>query len=159
MTGIHLFLIKIRSKILVYLTHKLALPFLKFVRKPEVFPYTESQLLGFPAGTLGNDLIDYLLRRQLKLLPYYVRHDIKHILLDYDTTDKGEVCLQCFMLGNRHVSFPVIATVFYGMLTMPEYFGSFRKAFLRGRKCDAISDFKWFEILHCYTNDIKKFIK
>ena len=159
MIGIHLLLIKIRSKILVYLTHSLALPFLKLIRKPEIFPYTEHQLLNFPAGALGNDLINYLMERKLKLLPYYARHDIKHILLEYDTTDKGEVCLQCFMLGNRHVSFPVLATVFYGMITMPEYFYSLRKAFVRGRKCNPISEFKWFEILHLETIDIKKFIK
>jgi hypothetical protein len=159
MNRIHLFLIKIRSQVLVYLTHNLALPFLKYVRKPEIFPYTASQLLSFPAGTLGNDLIIYLQERKLKLLPYYARHDIKHILLDYDTTDKGEVCLQCFMLGNRHTSFPVIATVLYGIFTMPEYFSAFREAFARGKRCNSISGFKWFEILYCYTSDIKNFIK
>jgi len=86
-------------------------------------------------------------KKNLKLLPYYAKHDIKHILLGYDTTDEGEGCLQCFMLGNRHVSFPVIATVLYGFVTMPEYWASFRKAYKRGRHCNPISDWKWFEIL------------
>lgn len=150
---------KARSKLLVYLTHSIALPILKIIRKPEIFPYTAAQLLKFPGGTLGNDLINYLQKKDLRLLPYYARHDIKHILLEYDTTDEGEVCLQCFMLGNRHVSFPVIATVLYGMITMPEYFDSFKKAFIRGRKTTNISDFKWFQILHSNTADIKKSIK
>ena len=156
MINMHSILIKIRSKVLVYLTHRVALPFLKIIRKPEIFPYTAEQLMKFPAGTLGNDLINYLQKRELKLLPYYARHDMKHILLEYDTTDEGEVCLQCFMLGNRHISFPVMATVLYGMVTMPEYFYSFRKAFMRGKSSNTISDFKWFEILDSYTTDIKQ---
>jgi ubiquinone biosynthesis protein Coq4 len=61
------------------------------------------------------------------LLPYYARHDIKHILLDYDTKNEGEGCLQCFMLGNGHVSFPVVATVLYGWATMPEHWPASEK--------------------------------
>ena len=159
MNKAHFILIKTRSQILVYLTHNLALPFLKYVRKPEVFPYTANQLLCFPQDSLGNDLIKYLQKRKLKLLPYYARHDMKHLILEYDTTDKGEVCLQCFMLGNRHASFPVIATVLYGLLTMPEYFNSFRKAFVRGRNSAPISNLKWFEILYSQTTTIRKWIR
>ena len=151
-------IIKLRSAILVYLTHKLALPFLKLVRKPEVFPYSAVELQAFPQGSLGNDLVSFLQKKELDLLPYYTKHDIKHILLGYDTTDEGEVCLQCFMMGNRHFSFPVVATVLYGLLTMPEHWSSFRVAFKRGRECSSISDWKWFEILHCPTLQLKAMI-
>ncbi len=140
---------------LVYLTHKMALPVLQLIRKPVVFPYSVEELKNFPEGTLGNELVNFLETKKLQLLPYYARHDIKHILLDYDTTDEGEGCLQCFMLGNRHISFPVIATVIYGFVTMPEYWPAFKKAFERGRKCRPIEDWKWFEILIEKTDDLK----
>ena len=140
-------IIKLRSALLVYLTHRMALPVLRVIRKAEIFPYSRAELKNFPAKTLGRDLVDFLDDKKLELLPYYARHDIKHILLDYDTTDEGEGCLQCFMLGNGHISFPVIATVLYGFITMPEYWGSFKKAFARGRNSKAIADWKWFEIL------------
>lgn len=149
-------LIKFRSKLLVYLTHRMALPVLRIIRKPEIFPYSREQLKQFPGETLGKALIDFLDAKQLDLLPYYARHDIKHILLDYDTTDEGEGCLQCFMLGNGHVSFPVIATVLYGFVTMPEYWMNFRKAYNRGKKCAAIANWKWFEILYESTNKLKQ---
>lgn len=113
---------------LVYLTHQMALPVLRLIRRPERFPYTVDELKNFPEETLGNDLVNFLEIKQLDLLPHYARHDIKHILLGYDTTDEGEGCLQCFMLGNGHVSFPVLATVMYGFVTMPEYWPSFKKA-------------------------------
>ena len=146
---------KMRSAVLVYLTHRMALPLLKSIRRPEHFPYSVEALQQFPKNSLGHDLVNFLHHKELQLLPYYARHDIKHILLNYDTTDKGEGCLQCFMLGNGHISFPVIATVLYGFTTMPEYWGSFRRAYQRGRKAAPITGWKWFEILHIPTKELQ----
>ena len=140
---------------LVYLTHKMALPLLKRIRKPVIFPYSADELKNFAANTMGKDLINFLEAKQLHLLPYYAKHDIKHILLEYDTTDEGEVCLQCFMLGNGHVSFPVAATVLYGIFTMPEYWKSFKKAFERGRKYFPVEEWKWFELLQLSVNALR----
>jgi hypothetical protein len=149
-------IIKLRSALLVYLTHRMALPVLKIIRKPEVFPYSREELGSFPDNSLGKDLVEFLDKKELDLLPYYARHDIKHILLDYDTTDEGEGCLQCFMLGNGHVSFPVLATVLYGFITMPEYWGAFVKAYRRGRKSVPIADWNWFGILDQRTELLKQ---
>ena len=144
-------IIKLRSKLLVYLTHNMALPFLKLVRKPLLFPYSMDMLQNMKSFTLGNDLYHFLQLRKLQLLPYYAKHDIKHILLDYDTTDEGEVCLQCFMLGNGHLSFPVLATVTYGFVTMPEYWKKFKGAYKRGKHACSLHDWKWFEIMNDET--------
>ena len=148
-----------RSALLVYLTHRMALPILRLIRKPLVFPYTAEQLKYFPEGSLGKDLDIFLTTKKLKLLPYYARHDIKHVLLGYDTTDEGEGCLQCFMLGNGHYSFPVIATVVYGFVTMPEHWTSFKKAFARGKHSIPIGDWDWFDMLTEKTLCIKNSIE
>lgn len=140
-------IVKLRSAILVYLTHNMALPLLKLVRKSEVFPYSLEDLQRFPAGTLGSDLAGFLDVNNLKLLPYYARHDIKHILLEYETTDEGEGSLQCFMLGNGHLSFPVAATVVYCFCTMPEHWRLFLKAYKRGKSARPIAHWNWFSIL------------
>ena len=152
----HKYIIKIRSQILVYLTHKMALPFLKMMRKPTIFPYSKDALQQMPTNTLGNDLFIFLEIKKLDLLPYYAKHDIKHILLGYDTTDEGEVCLQCFMLGNKHISFPVAATVFYGFFTMPEYWSKFIAAYKRGAKCKTIHNWNWFVLLTENTSELKQ---
>jgi hypothetical protein len=39
---------------------------------------------------------------------------------------------------------------------MPEYWGSFRKAFARGRRSVPISGWKWFEILDQTTASLKQ---
>ncbi|MBN8833338.1 MAG: hypothetical protein J0H76_03050 [Sphingobacteriales bacterium] len=149
------FIIKIRSALLVYLTHKMALPLLKIIRKPVVFPYSYEDLQSFPNDTLGKDLYFFLWHKKLDLLPYYAKHDVKHILLGYDTTDDGEVCLQCFMLGNGHLSFPVLATVCYGFVTMPEHWALFKKAWQRGRRANDIRKWEWVSILPLFTHDLK----
>ena len=128
---------------------------LKKIRKSAHFPYSVEALGQFPENSLGQDLVNFLHHKDLQLLPYYARHDIKHILLNYDTTDEGEGCLQSFMLGNGHISFPVLATVAYGFVTMPEYWGSFRRAYQRGRKAVPIDGWKWFEILHLSTKELQ----
>lgn len=144
-----------RAFILVWLTHKLALPVLKCIRKPQKFSPTKDDLYKMKEGTLGRDLVRMLDKNKLELLPYYVKHDIKHILLDYDTTGEGEVCLQCFMLGNGHISFPVAATVGFGFFTMPEYWGLFLKAFKKGRQSASMHHWQWQSLLELSTQSLK----
>jgi len=151
-------IIAIRSKLLVLLTHHLALPVLKLIRKPSVFPYKRTQLQSFPEGTLGRDLIQLLDENKFELLTHYAKHDMKHILLDYPTTDKGEVSLQAFMLGNGHISFPVISTILFGMVTMPEHWPAFKKAYRRGKQTIPVSNLDWFSIVTLPTEDIKSTI-
>ncbi len=149
---------KWRAAVLVFLTHNMALPLLRLVRRPEKFPYKTKELALFAEGTIGKDLFNFLENKQLDLLPFYARHDMKHILLDYDTTEEGEGCLQCFMLGNGHISFPVLATVLYCFCTMPEYWRSFRAAYSKGKQVAPIAHWPWFQILQQPTLQLKKAI-
>lgn len=149
-------LISIRSAILVLLTHKIALPLLKIVRRPNVFIYTKEQLGMLPQGSLGNDLFLFLEKRKLPLLKHYARHDLKHVLLNYDTTDEGEACLQTFMLGNGRISFPVLATVMYGFITMPEHWKKMRLAYTQGMQSTSFHHWKWNELLVTETAVLRK---
>ena len=148
-------LLKIRSAVLVFLTHKIALPLLKILRRPNVFTYSKEQLTFLPMGSLGRDLYEFLEARKLPLLKHYARHDLKHVLLGYDTTDEGEACLQSFMLGNGRVSFPVLATVIYGFITMPEHWKQMRQAFKKGKQSSSIHGWKWNELLPEQTNELR----
>jgi len=148
--------IKIRETILVFLTHKIALPMLKLVRRPNEFTCSEDELRSLPPGTLGNDLFVFLKHRKLPLLNHYARHDLKHVLLGYDTTEEGEACLQSFMLGNGRISFPVLATVTYSCLTMPEHWSKIKNAYLQGKKSNPIHQWKWNDILKEKTEDLRR---
>jgi len=147
-----------RRQALVLLTHSMALPLLKLIRKKKLFPYTAAELWQMPVGTVGKDLVQMLNKEQLRLQPYYEKHDIKHVLLGYPTNEEGEVCLQCFMLGNGHISFPVLATILFGLATMPEYYAPFKKAFLKGRRSTNITQWNWFQLLPLQTTHLQKII-
>jgi hypothetical protein len=148
--------IKIRETILVFLTHKIALPILKLARRPNEFTYSEPDLQSLAAGTLGNDLFIFLKQRNLPLLKHYARHDLKHVLLGYDTTEEGEACLQSFMFGNGRISFPVLATVTYSFITMPEYWSKMKEAFLQGNKSNPIHAWQWNELLKEPTEELRR---
>ncbi|HEY6063023.1 MAG TPA: Coq4 family protein [Chitinophagaceae bacterium] len=148
--------VKTRTAILVFLTHKIALPVLKIVRKPNPFTCSKDLLQSLPQGTLGNDLCLFLEKRNLPLLPHYVRHDLKHVLLGYDTTDEGEACLQSFMLGNGRISFPVLATVLYSMVTMPEHWEKMKQAYRLGKKGNSIHGWSWNELLTEPTEQLRR---
>ena len=149
-------LVKIRTAILVFLTHKIALPLLKITRRPNVFTYSKEQLKNLPRESLGNDLYFFLEKRNLPLLTHYSRHDLKHVLLGYDTTDDGEACLQCFMLGNGRMSFPVLATVLYSIVTMPEHWNKMKQAYRLGKKGNSIHRWPWNELLPEPTEQLRR---
>ncbi|MBC7688737.1 MAG: hypothetical protein H7211_11220 [Aquabacterium sp.] len=86
-------IVQLRYKLLVFLTHNMALPLMKIIRSPQKFSPTKQMLHLLPEGMLGKELVTMLDRKNFKLLPYHAKHDIKHNLLQYDTTDEGEVYL------------------------------------------------------------------
>jgi ubiquinone biosynthesis protein Coq4 len=146
---------KLRCRILVALTHNVALPLLKHFRRPTPFPYSLAALSGLAEGTLGKDLFNFIDTKDLTLLTHYARHDMKHIVLGYDTTEEGELCLQSFMLGNGRVSFPVLATVLFGCCTAPEYWKKMMQAYQKGRQCIPIHAWDWFALVPVKTEVLR----
>lgn len=138
---------KLRRNLLVWSTHSLALPAIRRLKGLPAFPYNLQQLAAMPAGSLGAALVRFLQVHQLKMLPSYEPHDIKHIVLGYAPDEEGEVALQCFMLGNGHRSPAVWLTVLAGLLTMPEYYRSFYKAWQRGRHTPPIEHTDWTSLM------------
>lgn len=147
---------KKREKILVFLTHHTALPVLKLVRKPNPFPWRFEELQQMPEGTVGRDLAAFITRKDIQLLANYERHDMKHFLLGFDTTEAGEICMQCFMLGNGRVSFPVMITVAFGILFTPEYWKNMRYFYTCGKAHAAVHNINWFALIPLQTKDVQK---
>lgn len=132
---------------LIWLTHSVGMPYFKLVRKPIVFDYTMDDLGQMPTDTVGYNLFVFLKENDLHLLPYYEKHDIKHIVLGYPPTECGEVCLQCFMLANGRYTLPVLIAVVFGCLTMPEYWSQFWIAIKRGWNNKSLQQVTWFDLL------------
>lgn len=140
---------------LLLLTHQIGLPYFRAFRKPVHFNYTLDELSCMPIYTLGYQLFQFLNSHNLSLLPYYEKHDIKHVVLNYPPTDKGEVCLQCFMLANGRYTLPVFVTVLFGWCVMPNYWKDFVEAYKRGRKCKSLQELNWFSLITSSLLDIQ----
>ena len=97
--------------------------------------------------TTGALLYRFLKQHNLHLLADYESHDIKHALLGYPANEEGEACLQYFFWGNGLRSFPVWITVMVTLFVMPEYHGSFRKAYERGKITPDLQGTDWFGLI------------
>jgi hypothetical protein len=138
---------KIRKRFLVYLAHEVALPYLKLTRKSYLFPYSLKSLQHLPEGSVGKELYTFFFNNDLELMPYYEKHDIKHVVLGYPPTEEGEVSLQCFMLANGHYTLPTVFSVIVGLAIMPEKWGAFRKAWIRGYRTPCLNQIDWFGLV------------
>ncbi len=149
---------QLRERLLVFLAHEVGLPYFKLIRKKISFPYTDADLEHMPENTVGHQLHRFFIKHSLGLLPYYERHDIKHVLLDYPPTEEGEVCLQTFMLANGRVTFPVVVAVAYGWLTMPEFHASFKAAWSKGRSNIPLRDVNWVSLIPHELQEIRQLL-
>lgn len=147
---------QIRAQVLVFMAHKMGLPYFKMVRRKPSFPYTREELAAMPEGSVGRELHRFFQSNHLDLLPFYEKHDIKHVVLGYEATEDGEVCLQCFMLANGRCTIPVLIAVLYGVLTMPEYWSLFRKAWKRGRSNRPLQDLNWFDLIPQQQEEVRR---
>jgi hypothetical protein len=151
----------IRKRIMTYLAHEVALPYFRLMRKGYKFPYTVKQLQRFPDGTVGKELFHFFMNNKLDMLPDYEKHDIKHVVLGYPPSEEGEVSLQCFMLANGRITFPVIFIVIVGLTIMPDKWNVFREAWKRGRTTHSLKNLDWFGLvpqqLNIVTNKIFNF--
>lgn len=147
---------KIRSRLLEFMTHNVALPIVLNFRNNEPFNYTMEELEKFPIGTLGKDLADQLNRNGLVLLKHYERHDCKHIILQYPMDELGEASMQFYFFGNRHYSVPVLDTVSACLIMMPDYWRIFIREFKKGRKGKSFDGLNYNVLVHQKTEDLRK---
>lgn len=146
----------LRSKLLEFLTHKIALPLIGRFRNKPKFNFSMEQLLRFEDGTLGKDLALYLNKMNFKLLPNYEQHDCKHIILQYEMDEAGEARMQFYFLGNKHYSIPVISTCLITFFLMPEYWSQFYAEYQKGKKGKPFEDIDYNALVLLKTNDLRK---
>lgn len=137
------------------LTHKITLPIILAARKKSEFKYSLEELLELPQGSLGQELASYLSKKGFKLIPGYVRHDCKHILLRYEMDEVGEGCMQFYFLGNRRYSLTVILSVVLCLILMPEHFKKFVNEFKKGRRDRRFPDIDFNKLLFLNTDQIR----
>ena len=104
----------------------------------ELYDDQISNLRKLPHGTLGKEIADCLDKHNLKLVPGYESHDLKHSLLKYEMTPVDEIRMQSFMIGNGNVSVPSIAIFTFGFILLPHKWTQLVKDFHLGQNSKSI---------------------
>ncbi|MGI4885807.1 MAG: hypothetical protein ACRYFR_12685 [Janthinobacterium lividum] len=113
-------------------------------------------LSNLPDGTIGKELANCLLIRNLTLVPGFESHDLKHVVLGYEMEPIGEIRMQAFMLGNGNWTLPSVAIFLFGMLLLPQHWQLYWQDFQLGRQCPAVAT---LEIDDCKDQQMVEFKK
>ncbi len=116
------------------------------------------QLQEFPDGTLGKDIANCLEKNNLRLVPNYESHDLKHVLIDFKMTPVDEIRMQAFMLGNGNYSIPSFAIFIFGALLLPDLWTTFYKDYTKGKRSKPIKTWTIEEYAHCQTSTLRQIV-
>lgn len=152
--------LKARLLFIQHAIHTITIPFYRIMFTTKTFPFKQDTLQHFNSGSIGKLLFRFLEINKLNLLKDYESHDIKHVLFGYPPDEKGEACLQFFMLGNKWFSSATFLVCFHTILLYPENWSAFYIAYKKGKKYKALKTTNWYEILpyslKYYRQSLKK---
>ncbi|MBN8684222.1 MAG: hypothetical protein J0L99_16365 [Chitinophagales bacterium] len=123
-----------------------------------IYEQKARQLQELPDGTLGKDIAKCLEQNNLRLVPNYESHDLKHVLLDFKMTPVDEIRMQAFMLGNGNYSVPSIAIFIFGALFLPDLWITFYKDYKNGQNSKPIKTWTIEEYAHCQTSILRQIV-
>ncbi|SEW45718.1 hypothetical protein SAMN05428988_6105 [Chitinophaga sp. YR573] len=114
------------------------------------------QLNELPDGTLGKEIAACLKRNNLRLVPGFESHDLKHVLLGFEMTAVHEIRLQAFMLGNGNLTIPSFSVFIFGALFLPELWYTFCQDFKNGYSAKPISSWTIEDFAHCEITTLRE---
>lgn len=97
------------------------------------------QLRNLPKDTLGYQIAECLDSHNLRLVPKYESHDLKHVLLNYKMTPLDEIRMQAFMLGNGNYTIPCFAILIFGAILLPTKWDILYTDFEKGKHIKEVS--------------------
>lgn len=117
-----------------------------------------SDLEYYPEGTLGKELWLLMKQKNLEFVPWYERHDLKHILLGYPQHAPDEIRMQAFMFGNAGFSFVHTLIFLAFVVWTPEVWPELPYHYRVGQLTAPIGDWRLEEVvdkdLSALRNDI-----
>jgi hypothetical protein len=122
----------------------------------KVYEDKVKELRKFGEATLGRDIADCLDKHNLRLVPGYESHDLKHVLLNYEMTPVDEIRMQAFMLGNGNISTPSLAIFLFGFILLPHKWNQFFKDFNLGLSSKSIKTWTMEQFADRQTEELRK---
>lgn len=148
--------LKILARTIIKKSFHLSVWTIEQFRDIAIYEQKARQLQELPEGTLGKDIANCLEKNNLRLVPNYESHDLKHVLLDFKMTPEDEIRMQAFMLGNGNYSIPSFAIFIFGALLLPDLWTTFYTDYKNGLNSKPIKTWTIEEYAHCKTSTLRK---
>lgn len=151
--------LKARLLFIQHAIHTITIPLYRFLFTTPKFPFQQETLQYFNNGSIGKLLHRFLENNKLSLLKDYESHDVKHVLFGYPPDERGEACLQFFMLGNKWYSSATFLVCFHTIVLYPENYFAFYIAYKKGKKYKLLKSTKWYDILPYSLKEFRQSLK
>lgn len=148
-----------RNAILITLYEWSKKPYQKWFKRNEPWNLKIVQLLGFPEGSLGYELGDFLNKNNFKLQEKLENHDVFHLITDIGTSVPEEIALQFFLLGNGKLSVYLLLVIITGSILFPDYLKTFIVAYNNGRSCAPFYHLNYRKLLHFPLHQLQCMLK
>jgi hypothetical protein len=129
----------IRKNFIEFMAQRIYFPLIRRIYQPAYSPISSKALGLCPKDSLGQHALLFLEKNGIEFFEGYEVHDLKHVLLNFDTDVRGEIMMQYFELGNGNKSLVVWIVIVFGLLLVPEGFKTYIKAYQAGQKAQPIN--------------------
>ncbi len=123
----------IKTTLLFYLSKQASILHGYLATNKKAWNLCISDYAQFPRESLGFQLYQFYLEKNLCPIPKLENHDVYHILLEANTDTRSEILLQFFILGNgKRSKFTMLASL-GSLLLFPELWFDSLLAYKRGK--------------------------
>ena len=113
------------------------------------------QMRNLPSNTIGNDIAKMLDDDNLRLIPKFGNHDLKHLILEYRMTTQDEIKMQAYLLGNGSRRFSCYLFLLSGIL-FPSMWKEYCQEYKKGKSSPLILQLSIEDCMKLQTNDMRK---
>ncbi len=122
-----------RDHIMETLYELTKIPYQKWFKRSEPWPWSIGDLLRLPIGSLGHDLGCFLLKYDFSIQPKIEDHDVFHVLTNTGISVPDEISMQYYLLGNGKRSLYLFTVIGLGTIFYPDKYKQFRLAYRKGK--------------------------
>lgn len=127
-----------------------------YMLQSRTWEYTLEDCSKMNKTSLGYSLYSYLTTNNLSFKPNLIRHDMKHILLNYEMKIEDELKLHAFLIGNRSYNIMGIIYLATCLLFVPKTFLELKKDYKKGKSAKKL---KHIELQNLATTDLNELRK
>lgn len=110
---------------------------------------------SLPVHTVGHDLAHMLDSKGLKLIPGFAKHDLNHLILGYGMNPEEELCMQAYLIGNRHWQ-PQCFLFLSSAVLLPGLWGTLWAHYKAGKQSESLSSLTLDDCLDQNTDQLRR---